>query len=179
MIPTVETERLILREWRELDYAAFARFKADPMAAKFGGQMNSHEAWRAMLYYIGHWHVRGFGFWSVALKSTGEPIGYCGPYFPIEWPEPEIGWGIYMEHQRKGYAYESACAALAYVYGSLGWKSAISLIADDNQPSKALATKMGAKPDYAFELRRHSLHCLPSSFTNRVSTPFKENMKWQ
>ena len=145
-IPIVETERLILREWRESDFAAYADFRGDEEACKYVGVLSSAEAWRAMAYWAGHWSLLGFGLWCVTLKS-GEPIGYCGPYYPKEWPEAEIGWGMFAAHQRKGYATEAARASLNYVYKTLGWETAISLIAKDNLPSIALAMKLGAAVD--------------------------------
>ena len=156
-----------MREWRESDLENYAAFRADSVACKYVGVLNRGEAWRAMAYWAGHWNLLGFGLWSVTLKS-GEPIGYCGCYYPKEWPEAEIGWGIYAAHQRKGYATEAARASLNYAYKTLGWKTAISLIANDNAPSTALATKLGAKRDGSFVIRDMPCniyrHLSPSKF---------------
>ncbi len=145
-IPTLETERLILREWRDSDITNFAKFQLDKTAARFVRPNDSiGEAWRAMAYMSGHWLLRGYGNWSLERKDTGEHIGRCGHYFPMEWPEPEVGWCIYTEHQRQGFATEAALAALAHAYQKLGWTTAISLIADENAASMRLAKKLGAK----------------------------------
>ena len=153
-IPTLTTERLIMRGWRESDLANFAKFQMDKQAAHFVRPSETvAEAWRLMAYFAGHFQLRGFGNWSLERKDTGEHIGRCGPYYPMEWPEPEIGWCIYSEHQRKGYAAEAASASLDYAYKTLGWKTAISLIANDNAPSIALATKLGAMHEGPFVFR--------------------------
>ena len=169
MIPVIETERLILREWRESDFDAYADFRADTEACKYVGVLNRGEAWRAMAYWAGHWSLLGFGLWCVTLKS-GEPIGYCGPYYPKEWPEAEIGWGIYPRYQRNGYATEAARASLSFAYKTLGWKTAISLIANNNAPSIALATKLGAAREGSFLIRETPCtiyrHLSPSQFQN-------------
>jgi RimJ/RimL family protein N-acetyltransferase len=145
IIPTLETERLILREWRESDLENFAKFRMNKNAARFVSAVDTvGDAWREMVYHAGHWLLRGFGMWSVELKETAENIGQCGPYYPQQWPEPEIGWSIFPEFQHNGYGTEAANAALNYAYSKLGWTTAISLIASENAPSIALAKRLGA-----------------------------------
>jgi len=168
-IPTVETERLILRGWRESDIANHARFKMDQKAARFVmPSATVAEAWRAMAYMAGHWQLRGFGNWSLERKDTKEHIGYCGHYFPMEWPEPEIGWCVYPEHQHQGFATEAATASLRHAYAKLNWKTAMSLIADENAPSIALAKRMGAVAESHLTYRDFSCtvyrHLSPSQF---------------
>jgi RimJ/RimL family protein N-acetyltransferase len=154
VIPVLETERLILREWRESDLENFAKFKMDKQAARFVTSLETiSDCWREMAYFAGHWLLRGFGMWSVVLKDTGENIGHCGLYYPHQWPEPEIGWSIFPGHQRNGYAHEAAKESLRYAYQVLGWTTAISLIANDNAPSIALAQKLGAVAEKPFQYR--------------------------
>ena len=178
-IPTLETERLILREWRESDLTNFAKFLMDKEAARFVRPCETvGEAWRAMAYFAGHWSLRGFGNWSVERKDTGEHIGRCGTYFPMEWPEPEIGWCIYTEHQRQGFAAEAAAASLIFAYEKLGWKTAMSLIATDNAPSIALATRLGATSESSFQYNETDCaiyrHLNPKDFHAHS----KEKLKW-
>jgi RimJ/RimL family protein N-acetyltransferase len=146
-IPTLETTRLVLREWRESDFPAYIKFKNDPVVTKYSGRVTEGEAWRAALYNIGHWQVRGFGQFQIELKATHKPIGTCGPYFPFEWPEPEIAWNIYADHRRQGFAFEAAIAALTFAYATLKWTTAISVIAADNEASMAVARKLGARSE--------------------------------
>jgi RimJ/RimL family protein N-acetyltransferase len=169
IIPVVETERLILREWRESDLKNFAKFKLNKEAAQFVIPSETvGEAWRAMAYFAGHWLLRGYGNWSVERKDSGDHIGYCGTYYPMEWPEPEIGWCIYPEHQHQGFATEAAIAALAHAYTKLNWKTAMSLIADENAPSIALAKRMGAVAESQITYRNFQCtiyrHPSPSKF---------------
>lgn len=141
---TIATERLILRRWREGDFEAFARFWRDPVTTAFvGGPIQREDAWRRMLSFIGHWHLRDFGFFVVEDGKTGEMAGYCGAQLPLDKLEPELGWGIYPEFQGRGYATEAMHAVLDFAASKLGWRTAISLITHDNLASQAVARKLG------------------------------------
>ena len=93
----METERLILREIDPAkDFEAWARTSADENTVRYLGvkPMNRAEAWRSMAMVMGHWAIRGFGFFSLESKATGEWVGRVGPWYPEGWPAPEIGWAI-------------------------------------------------------------------------------------
>lgn len=145
---TLETERLILRPVdAERDFEAWAKAMADADTVRYtvGKPMNRAEAWRSMAGVIGHWEIRGYGFFSVECKETGAWVGRVGPWFPEGWPEPEIGWTISPDHLRKGYATECAHACLAYVFDELGWKRVIHCILDGNVASIGVAEKIGSR----------------------------------
>ena len=90
-IPTIETARLILRGWREDDLDAYAEMMADPEVMRFlGGESSRGDAWRGMATLIGHWELRGFGFWAVERKHDGALIGRVGVQYPEGWPSTEI-----------------------------------------------------------------------------------------
>ncbi len=167
-IPTLETERLILREWRANDLDRFAAFRADKHMTRFIRKLNRDESWAHICFYMGHWTMRGFGPWCLTRKDSGEQIGYCGPYFPHDWPEAEISWAIYSDHQRQGFATEAAKASLRFAYEALHWKTAISLIADENSASIAVAKRIGAQEESAFTRRNIQCtiyrHLPPSQF---------------
>jgi RimJ/RimL family protein N-acetyltransferase len=178
IIPTLETERLRLREWRDGDIVNFAKFKMDKHAAHFVSPMETlHDSWREMAYCAGHWLLRGFGKWSLERKDTGAHIGYCGPYFPKEWPEPEIGWGIYPEHQHQGFATEAAVASLTYAYDVLKWPTAISLIANENAPSAAVAKRLGANAEAPIHFRCTDCTIYRHLSPTELQQHLKENMK--
>lgn len=144
----IETERLILRQIDpERDLDGWARAMADEDIVRFiGGQtMNRAQAWRNMALVIGHWQIRGYGFFSLEDKRTGEWVGRVGPWNPAGWPEPEVGWVISPDHLRKGYALEAGAASIDYVFNTLGWKRVIHVILDGNRPSIGVAEKLGSR----------------------------------
>jgi len=143
-IPHIETERLILRAHTLDDIEAEAAFFATERSKFVGGPKSPEDAWRGVAGMLGHWQLRGFGFFAIEVKATGAYAGRAGPWFPAGWPEPEIGWTVMDGFEGQGIAYEAAMAARDYAYTTLGWTTAISLMDPDNTRSAALAKRMGA-----------------------------------
>ena len=144
----IETERLILRRVNpERDFEPYARAMADEDTVRYLGTkpMNRAEAWRSMALLIGHWELRGYGFFSLESKATGEWVGRVGPWYPEGWPAPEIGWTISPDHLRRGYATEAARASLDYVFNELGWDEVIHVILPGNVGSIGVAEKIGSR----------------------------------
>ncbi len=87
---------------------------------------------------------------SSSDRATGERLGQVGPFFPDDWPEPEIAWTVYDGAEGRGIALEAARAALAHAFRDLGWTTAISMIDPANTRSVALAQRLGARIDGVF-----------------------------
>ena len=87
-IPTLETERLILRAPKFEDLEPMEGFFfADPVRMKFlGGPVKRGDVWRALLRTAGHWQIRGYGFWHIEDRETGVMCGYTGFLKHIEHP---------------------------------------------------------------------------------------------
>ena len=150
----LETERLLLRTWREEDIDAYARICADPEVMRYlGGKTFTRlEAWRHMAFLIGHFHLRGYGHWAVEEKASGNLIGRLGFLNPDGWPGFEIGWTLGREHWGKGYAVEGARKALEYAFTELDQAHVISLIHPENQASIKVAERLGEKLEGKTEL---------------------------
>lgn len=142
-----ETDRLILREIDpERDFEAWAACFSEESTMRFLGSppLNRADAWRNMCVVIGHWQVRGYGFFSLEEKATGAWVGRAGPWNPEGWPAPEVGWTIAPEHRRKGFAAEAGAASVAYAFDTLGWDSVLHVILKGNDGSVATAEKIGS-----------------------------------
>lgn len=145
-VPRLETERLILREWREeTDFETYAEMMADPDVMRYlsGNPGPRTEAWRSMAFMVGHWALRGYGHWAVEEKSSGRFVGRIGFLNPEGWPGFEVGWTLAREHWGKGFASEGGRRALTYAFDEMGRDHVISLIHPENSASIAVATRMG------------------------------------
>ncbi|HWF01886.1 MAG TPA: GNAT family N-acetyltransferase [Caulobacteraceae bacterium] len=141
----IETPRLLMRAPRIEDFDAWAQFCSDAETMRYlGGALTRPAAWRNMLTFTGAWRLQGFGYFSVIEKATGAWIGRVGPWFPEAWPGGEVGWGIARAHTGRGYAVEAATAAIDFVFDKLGWEQVIHVIDPDNQPSQAVAKRVGS-----------------------------------
>lgn len=154
MAPELETERVRMRAWQNADFEPFAAFCSDEESARFiGGVCPRDDAWRRIAAIVGHWALRGYGFWALEDKASGRFAGYAGLWFPEGWPEPEVGWGLLREFQGRGLVTEAAERARAFAYEELGWPTAISCIANENVASIRVAERLGAQREKQIELR--------------------------
>ena len=146
-IPTLETERLILRPIRPEDFEVYAAFYETERSRLRGGPLSRNEAWVEFAAEIGHWSLRGYGFWAVDEKATGAYCGLVGLWNPEGWPAPEVGLLVWEQHEGKGIAREAAIRARTYAFETLGWPQVASCISDGNMRSIKLAERLGAKLD--------------------------------
>lgn len=146
--PTLETKRLILRGPSAGDWPHWRDFAMTQRAKFVGGPYDVRNAWRGFGHMVGMWVLRGFGSFIITRKGDDTPLGSVGPYYPADWPEPELGWTLWSDdHEGKGIAFEAAKAARSHAYRDLGWTTAVSYIDHGNDRSVALAERLGATLD--------------------------------
>jgi RimJ/RimL family protein N-acetyltransferase len=155
LVPTLETDRLLMRGWREDDFEPYAALMADPEVARYleGRPYDRWESWRSMALHVGHWVLRGHGFWVVELRDTGEFVGRVGLWRPEGWPGLEVGWTLARAHWGSGYATEAGAAALWHAFQSMCAERVLSIIHPENEPSKRVAERLGLAFDHRMVLR--------------------------
>jgi RimJ/RimL family protein N-acetyltransferase len=158
---SVETKRLKFRRWQESDFRDFARYYADDENARYvGGQKDPDQAWRHMALQIGHWKLKGFGYWAVDEKETGNFVGCAGLWQSPGWPELELGYWLVKEHQGKGYALEACLRCIDYAREVLNASSLVSYVDPRNEPSIRLAKRLGAAYVGTIELASYGPHAV-------------------
>lgn len=148
LIPeSLETERLNLRMFRETDWKDLHEYYGDPECTKYtiGRPLKEHESWQKLAALLGHWMLRNYGSYAMELKTTGKVIGIVGLDYPIDWPEPEIQWGLSRPFWKKGYAREAVMAVKKMTAEFLPDLPLISLVYPDNSNSINLAKAVGAR----------------------------------
>ena len=144
--PVLETERLTLRPIAVEDFPRWAEMMADPEAARFlGGPQPAEVAWRGFMTMAGAWSLTGVSMFSVIERETGLWLGRIGPWRPLGWPGPEVGWGLHPDAQGRGYGVEAATATIDHAFDVLGWTEVIHTIDPDNTPSQRLAERLGSR----------------------------------
>ena len=152
MIPTIETERLLLRPHTLADFEAYAEMWADPDVVRFigGGKPSDREAsWARLIRHAGMWHHMGFGFFAIEEKATGHFVGEAGFHevrrniVPSIEGTLEAGWALNSAGQGWGYATEAMTAAIAWADGTFPGMRMTCIIDPDNLPSIRVAHRLG------------------------------------
>ena len=149
----VETERLLLRGWRDGDLEPYARMCADPEVMRFIGSgltLRREQAEGQMSRFVRHRGERGFGLWALEEKGSGTFIGFAGLAHQEDWAEEEhkteVGWRLDRAFWGRGLATEAAKASVAYGLETLGLERIISIIQPENTASRRVAEKAGLTP---------------------------------
>lgn len=172
--PTLTTERLLLRPWRESDRAPFAQMNADPRVMEHFPSCLTEAQSNVLVDKINaHFDQRGFGLWAVQVRDDPAFIGFVGlstPTFEADFtPCVEAGWRLRAEHQGRGYATEAGAAALKFGFEKIGLTEIVSFTSVNNTPSRRVMEKLGMRRDPAEDfdhpklapgdpLRRHVLY---------------------
>jgi RimJ/RimL family protein N-acetyltransferase len=154
----IETERLILRDWRTDDLAPMHAICTDPeVMAHLGPPMSADEVAAAMARQQGNQARLGHCFWIAERAADGAVLGFCGlkrgpEGTPIA-DKVEIGWRLGSAYWGQGYAREAALAALAWGWAHLPDEAIWAITVPANVRSWGLMERIGMKrhEDLAFE----------------------------
>lgn len=151
-VPTLHTERLVLRAFRPADRAPFAALNADPEVVRWvgSGAPLSRAASDELVDGIEeHWRARGFGLWAVEERRGGAFVGFAGlavPWFlPAVLPAVEVGWRMARGAWGRGYATEAGASALRHAFGERRLAEVIATIFPENARSVRVAEKLGLR----------------------------------
>lgn len=150
-IPTLTTQRLILRPYRIEDFEAVAAMWTEPGVVRFiGGAPVSREvAWGRFLRQIGLWHYLGFGYFAVEDRETGALLGEVGfqdmrrDIVPSIEGTMEAGWVLAGAAQGKGLAEEAMRAALDWAERCHQDRRITCFIQTEHAASLHVARKLG------------------------------------
>jgi RimJ/RimL family protein N-acetyltransferase len=174
----LHTPRLLLRPWQDSDRAPFAALNADPEVMRYFPALQTREASdRSIDTWNAEHAERGWSNWAVALKASGEFIGFIGLSVPKRalpfMPCVEIGYRLARRHWGHGYATEGGREALRFGFETLRLDEIVSFTAKLNRPSQAVMQRLGlsdAGEDFdhpalppGHALQRHCLYRLPRS----------------
>lgn len=144
---------------QQSDFEEYAEIHMDPEVTRFTARahLDRIEAWKHMAMIVGHWHLRGFGFWGVFERDSNRLVGRVGFHQPEGWPGFELGWTMGRAAWGKGYAPEAARACLDYAFNVMDRDHVISLIDPKNAASIRVAEKIGEAVEGETEVGGHRL----------------------
>ncbi len=148
----LETERLVLREWRDDDLDGILAMNGDPEVMRFIGDGHVHDRAEAGDMLAGlrrGWGEHGFGRWAVERRSGRAFAGFCGvgflKVFPALLGEPEIGWRLPRSLWGAGYATEAAIASRDDFFQTTSYDHLVSLSNPRNLASERIMAKLGMR----------------------------------
>lgn len=144
-LPTLTTERLLLRAPRVTDFDVYAAIACSARGQHLGGPMDRETAWLDFAQMTSTWLLQGHGLWTIG--HAGEVAGFVVLGFEPGDAEPELGFMLRAPHEGQGVACEAACAARSHAFNTLGWRTLVSYIAPENTSAAALARRLGAHRD--------------------------------
>ena len=152
---SLETQRLILRPFRETDAPDVYAYLKEPEAGCFACmKLGSPEAAEREMRYRA---ARAEYYFAIELKGSGKVIGeiFSGPEGDIH----DAGgaadtfspcWMLNRAYQGKGYAYEAAKAYFDYLFNEKGARRIYAYTEDHNLPSRCLCEKLGMRQEGLF-----------------------------
>ncbi|MFV2051815.1 GNAT family N-acetyltransferase [Aliiroseovarius sp. YM-037] len=146
-IPTLETERLVLRAPMRADFEPFAEVLTSDRSRYMGGPYDRRGAWSVFASGAASWIFDGFGAWSITDSKTGDYFGEIAITHPANFPETELGWTLTPKAEGRGIAFEAAGAARDWAFRVQSLTTLVSYVSPGNTRSAALAERLGAVRD--------------------------------
>ncbi|MCU0831570.1 MAG: GNAT family N-acetyltransferase [Rhizobiaceae bacterium] len=171
----LETERLVIRNWRDTDRDLFHEINSDEAVMEFFAVRRTRAESDALMdRLMASIDRTGFGFSAIERRSDGACLGFCGISeltMPSVFPAGtvEIGWRIAERHWGKGYVTEGAHALAGAAFNRLHLTELIAMAVPGNRRSTAVMDRLGmvrdtkadfdhpAVPDTYPHLQRHGV----------------------
>lgn len=141
----LQTDRLVLRNFRRTDAAGLFAYLHEPSASCFLSLKlaNLHEAEiEADRRGAGDEHI------AVCLKDTGQLIGDV--FAVSETDTFSVGWNFNPAFGRQGYALEAAKALFGHLFGGRNARRLYAYVEDYNMPSRRLCERLGMRKEGLF-----------------------------
>ncbi len=145
----LETERLVLRRWRESDLEPFAAMNADPQVMRYftSGPLGRERSDALARRLDAGFDAHGYGRAAVQAPD-GRFCGFVGlGRLPRRPDDVEVGWRLARCAWGRGYATEAARAWVAAAPG-LGLTQLVSYVDPRNAASVAVARRLGMSEDH-------------------------------
>ena len=171
----IETDRLLLREFRPSDAAFALELLNEPAFLQYIGDRGVRTIDDAARWIEAgpraNYARLGFGHYVVMLKQTDEPIGICGLRTRDGLNDPDLGYALLQKHWGHGYALEAARAVLQWCGAALGIARVMAICSPTNGPSIAMLEKL----DFTYQRRmrlpneNHDVLLYAYDFDHRVA----------
>ena len=145
-----ETDRLILRDWREEDWPLFWEGTNTPGVMRWlGGVCDGAKRDAAQQRLLSYEREHGHTFWCVERSGDGAILGFCGLKRSNQAGGPlgmmEVGWRLREDAWGRGYAKEAATASLDLAFDRFDAEEVIAMTVQRNTASWGLMQRLGMR----------------------------------
>ena len=145
-----ETDRLILRDWREEDWPFFWEGTNTPGVMRWlGGVCDGAKRDAAQQRLLSYDREHGHTFWCVERRGDGAILGFCGLKRSNQTGGPlgmmEVGWRLREDAWGRGYAKEAATASLDLAFDRFDAEEVIAMTVQRNTASWGLMQRLGMR----------------------------------
>ena len=177
--PTLESERLLLRPWKDEDVEAWVAMGADPRVMEYFPSTYDREYAEAMAARLRARLERdGYGWWVIEVKGVSAFAGVIAlqdvPFEAPFTPAVEIGWRLSYEHWGRGYATEGAARTLRFAFEVLGLNEVVAMTAATNRRSARVMERLGMQRNPADDFEHPRLpegHRIRPHILYRLAAP--------
>jgi RimJ/RimL family protein N-acetyltransferase len=155
----IETERLILRDFRDDDWPDMLAYWVDPRYQRHYAEVaDPEEMVRGLVgWFVAQQIERPRRKWQLAvtLKDDGRFVGNCGVRITDpELREGDIGYELHPDYWGRGYATEAARAVLRFGFEQAGLHRVWAECVADNVGSQRVLEKLGLRREARFREHR-------------------------
>lgn len=149
MMPSIDTERLVLRPLRGDDLDALATLHAECSFWQYplGRGQTLEETSEFLQRVLDENAEQGLGMAAAVDHASGDLAGWAGlsiPVFlPVVLPAVEVGWRLGSAWRGRGYATEAGAAWVEWGFESLGLDRIVSIFEPANVASGRVMKKLG------------------------------------
>ena len=142
----IESERLIIREWSESDFAPFLEIVNDPEVMRYIGPglvwtQSQMEAFLGRQSESVERH--GFCVGALESKADGQLLGHCGIQHLGTGGDVEVGWWLARRHWGQGFGTEAGQAALTFAFDELDLAQVLAIAHSENKASRRVMERLG------------------------------------
>jgi len=148
---SLESSRLRMRELDVDDLPFVSSMLSDPEVMRFYPRcLDRDESLAWIERQRARYAADGHGLWLLEERDTGMPVGQAGLVMQSLDGFPkvryaEVGYLLHRAYWKRGYATEAAARVREHAHTSLGYDEVISLIRAVNEPSQAVARRIGMR----------------------------------
>ncbi len=153
----IETNRFILREFRETDLDDLFELDSDPEVHKYLGNnpvKSKEDIAKGIEFVRQQYKDSGIGRWIVEDKETGEALGWSGLKYETSDIDQskyyDLGYRLKRKHWGKGIATETSEAAIEFGFDNLNLKMISAAAHKENGASNHVLQKLGFKQTNEF-----------------------------